>query len=60
MTEFAFMLICYCPVYLFSLTYYGSDFIYLYKLFFNLFSRLYTTAMYYFFFLILGFMEYFK
>ena len=37
------MLICYCPVYLFSLAYYASD--YLYNPF-KLFLGLYTPAMY--------------
>ena len=57
------MLICYCPVivlicyYLFSLAYYESDYLYNpFKLFFRI---LYPCSVL-FFFLILGFMEYFK
>ena len=51
------MLVCYCPVYLSSLTYYASD--YLYNPLKLIFRTLYPCNVL-FFFMILGFMEYFK
>lgn len=62
MTEVALVFTCYIVlfIHLLLLAYYGSEFIHLYKPFFNFFPTLYTTTISYHFFLILEFMEHFR